>query len=83
MDAAVSTEPYVWVKTLGPGLVGLQHPKFGMCLWTIGKVRGHSKPCCVCGGTLAKGVPSYKPVTNGYNRMHRICPLCVKALSDR
>ena len=54
------------------GLMLITHPKHGRQLWARCKMRGHKNSrCAICGAVV--GFEAFRPVTNGYNRMERIC----------
>lgn len=50
---------------------------YGRQLWTRVKLR-KSRKCGRCSKELNSGNDAYSPVTNGYNRMERLCPECVE-----
>ncbi len=68
---------YTFVDALSDGLVGLKHQEHGRCLWTARKLRKHAI-CAACGKQALAGSTAYGPLTNGYNRMDRICKHCVE-----
>lgn len=72
-------EEYVVARRLGPKLVALAHPRYGQQLWVMSVSR---KPwsCTCCRGPISKGLDCWRPLTNLYNRMKRICPICLQAL---
>lgn len=74
---------YVCVEILNDGVVGLSS-KYGEQLFTVRKAR---KPvrggCAACRDAIEKGVLCWGPLTNGMNRMHRICGACMMTLITR
>ena len=74
---------YVCLKSLGVGVVGLSS-KFGEQLFTVRKAR---KPvrggCADCTSSIKRGDLCWGPITNGMNRMHRICDACILSMIDR
>jgi hypothetical protein len=71
--------PYRFGKRLNDGLVGLTHPTYGEQLWVAGAVRKRGKECQDCKKMIPAGAMAYRPLTNGYNRMERLCVECVDA----
>lgn len=69
---------YRFVKRMNGGLVGLAS-SHGHQLFTLVKMR-KSKPCVICDVALKPGDRAYSPITNGYNRMHRLCVACVEEM---
>jgi hypothetical protein len=59
----------------GAAAVGLDGP-YGRQVWTLVTLRGRPKNCVNCGHTLFR-VLAWSPVTNGRNRMERICLQCL------
>lgn len=75
------SEDYEALNLLNEGLARLTHPKHGVDLWTSRKLRKPST-CVVCEGSMRKGLTAFGPITNGYNRMHRICVNCIIRLVE-
>jgi hypothetical protein len=48
-------------------------------LWSACRTRKEHK-CHECGMALGKGTRVFRPITEGYRRMQRICTLCVRTL---
>ena len=73
---------YDFVTRMSESLVRLNHPRFGVQIWSRGTSR---KPCdCEdCRTTIPKGSRSYRPITNGYNRMHRLCESCITSKEQK
>lgn len=69
-------EPYAFVIRMNSGLVRFRHPTYGQELWTRGRVRRFAKKCAMCGMMVQPKEWAYAPLTNGHNRMHRICERC-------
>ena len=55
---------------------------YGAQLWSSIKL-SKSKDCVRCETKLTAGARAFKPITNGYNRMHRICASCVERLKPQ
>lgn len=72
---------YRFVKRLSDELVGLAS-SHGQQLFNRRKLR-KPRPCDLCEAGLKPGDRAYGPITNGYNRMHRLCVPCVKKLELR
>lgn len=70
---------YILVEILSDGLVGLFSDEYGRQLWSECRVRKQHK-CQECGLLFPAGSMMYRPVTNGYNRMQRLCGTCVRHL---
>lgn len=60
------------MRTLAPGLVHY----LGM-VWSLVKLK-KPRACKLCKETIACGAMAYRPLTNGYSRMERICQPCVE-----
>lgn len=58
------------------GLVRLESFQYGKQLWTRAKTRKKFR-CQMCTLEKIKGTIAFAPLTHGYNRMHRICQVCV------
>jgi len=69
---------YAFFKRLDAGIVGLSS-SHGRQLFVCGRLR-KPKPCALCGVELKVGDRVYRPITNGYNRMHRLCVACITDL---
>lgn len=52
---------------------------YGPELWTTGKLR-KAKACCACKENQPVGSMCFYPITNGYNRMWRLCEGCAARL---
>ena len=78
MTALSNVADYAFVRRLAEGVVGLAS-SHGQQLFTLNKLRKRTE-CAVCKGTLLPKDHAYSPITNGYNRMHRICAPCVNDL---
>jgi len=79
-DVPQNMEGYRLVERAGDELVFIHAARYGRQMWsrTAGPVRKDTT-CRVCGRVVTKGSePMYRPLTNGYNRMHRICCACVE-----
>lgn len=72
---------YRFVKRMNDGLVGLES-SHGKNLFTLAKLR-KTKKCALCKVELRPPTQAYMPITNGYNRMHRLCLACVDELERR
>ncbi len=59
------------------GVALLTHPRFGRQVWVRSKLR-KSCQCAVTGRPLHAGDSAYRPLTNQYNRMQRICEQVIK-----
>lgn len=75
------TEAYALLAKVAVGVARLTHREYGAQLWTVGKIRKRGKRCVTCWNPLAPGCDAYRPITNGYNRMHRICTACIDRAS--
>jgi hypothetical protein len=69
---------YTFVKRMNDDLVGLSS-SHGQQLFTRARVRKH-RACALCKRKILPGSLAYRPITNGYNRMHRLCVPCVQDL---
>jgi len=65
---------------MNAGLVRIATDEYGAQLWTRGKAR-KAKKCELCQQPTPVGAITWKPLTNGYNRMHRLCDTCVSGLA--
>ncbi len=81
MTASSFYKDYRFIKRMNDGLVGLAS-SHGHQLFTTVKLR-KTKPCTLCEVALKSGDKVYSPITNGYNRMHRICVACVEELEHK
>lgn len=68
---------YALIQRVDEGVARLRHSEFGQQIWTTAKIRGRTKQCHACKAALPSGTLVFKPITHGYNRMHRICIPCV------
>ena len=80
MAASSFVADYAFVKRLDAGIVGLSS-SHGRQMFVCGNLR-KPKPCALCGVALKVGDRVYRPITNGYNRMHRLCVACVRGLEN-
>jgi hypothetical protein len=71
---------YRFAKRLSAALVGLSS-QYGVQLWSAITLR-KSKACFVCEIVMPRGAPAYRPITNGDNRMDRLCVRCVEHLES-
>jgi hypothetical protein len=71
---------YTFEKRLGAGIAGLVS-EYGKQLWSTGKCR-KDFVCQITGKNIPKGSVAYRPITNGYNRMHRISEDGMKKLEN-
>ena len=71
---------YKVLKRPGAGLARILGMRYGLQLWSIQKSR-KAAPCRICDDTIEAGGWSYRPLTNGNNRMDRICVKCVDTVS--
>lgn len=67
---------YRRVAVMNEGLLRVASEKYGMQLFTRVKLRKNTS-CAACGDPLNKGTEAFSPLTNGYNRMHRVCFHCL------
>ena len=72
---------YRLVEILGDELIGLSS-RYGRQLWATVKVRKQHR-CQHCEELFPVGSKMYCPITNGYNRMHRLCEDCIKHLPQQ
>lgn len=72
---------YTLLAVMGPGMVRLSHPTHGTQLWTAVKLRGHDKCCAMCDRKLVSGDEAFSPITNGRNRMERLCVGCLTMMT--
>ncbi len=74
------------LSVMNEGLVRIATSDFsgdyGAQLWAKAKLRKEKK-CFACEGQVAVGTEVYSPITNGYNRMHRICVGCVERMKSQ
>lgn len=49
--------------------------RFGLQIFTRVKLRKNTE-CAACDTPIKKGDTAWSPITNGYNRMHRVCVAC-------
>ncbi len=71
---------YTLVQTLSDGLVGLFSERYGRQLWSRCRMRKQHN-CRGCKEVFSSGSQMYRPVTNGYNRMERLCEGCIRELT--
>ena len=67
-------------KVINEGLVLLFHTAYGRQMWHTCTVRKRWE-CNVSGKYINSGEKAWRPITNGYNRMHRISNLGMARLS--
>jgi len=70
---------YNLITIPGEGLALLSSEKHGRQLWAQCKTRKTHK-CHECDTTYPVGTEMYRPITNGYNRMQRICAQCIQMM---
>ncbi len=68
---------YRVVARRSDNIVVLVHPQYGQAMWTTVVTRKNTK-CETCGVDIPKRSTAWSPLTNGYNRTHRLCVECVK-----
>ena len=68
------------VALLNEGLARIDTGEFGVQLWSRGKAR-KAKKCRICDGPILVKAFTWMPLTNGYNRMHRLCQGCIEGLA--
>ena len=73
---------YSLVTVLTDGVVGLSSEEFGRQLWHRCSTR-KVQECEMCHWKFGVGSRMYRPITNGYNRMQRLCEDCVDRLIVR
>ena len=60
-----------FIGAMRADLAKTTHPEYGNQLWSKCTVR-KSWTCVVSKELIKKGYVAFRPITNGYNRMHRI-----------
>ena len=70
---------YSLITIPGDGLALLFSGEYGRQLWVQCKMRKTHK-CYECDATYPVGTGMYRPMTNGYNRMQRICAQCIQMM---
>lgn len=70
---------YWCIGVLGDSILRLESHLYGTQLWPTAKLR-KSKSCAVCEKLILPKQTAYSPITNGYNRMARICWPCGQKL---
>ena len=70
---------YKLTGALNEGVVRLESHQYGTQLWTRGRARKDCR-CAGCSKNIAKKSDRFAPITNGYNRMERLCIRCVERL---
>ncbi len=73
---------YVCLKVLTDAVVGLSS-KYGEQLFTVRRARKPVRGCADCGSPIPKGNLCWGPITNGMNRMDRLCSACMMSLVNR
>lgn len=73
---------YVSVKRLSKGLIGVNAGQYGHQMWVFCIARPRNRRalsdiCRLCDAPILKGQEVFRPMTNGYNRGHRIHVSCV------
>ena len=76
------SQNYKLVAEMGPTLVVLESREFPPKMWTECTVRKYHR-CVACNGNIKKGRRAYRPITNGNNRMDRICIACITLIRNR
>ena len=66
---------YRLVAVLNDGALRAASEKFGVQLFTRGVSRKDHR-CEDCGQVIRRGEYAFRPLTNGYNRMHRMHRAC-------
>lgn len=69
-------------KRLSPGIVVLRSTQYDAAMWTLRKLRSRPRKCESCGDVIARGAEAWGPITNRYNRMHRVCLRCVPVVDE-
>lgn len=64
---------------MNDGLVRMENSEYGRQLWIKAPSR-KVKDCHVCDEAPPKGAVTWRALTNGYNRMHRICEGCMATM---
>ena len=72
---------YRFVTTMGKNLCVLNYQGKSDQIWSCCKVRKTHR-CADCGKSFDVGKTMFRPVTNGINRGHRLCPSCMVILSE-
>ena len=65
------------------GEIVLAMGRYGRNVWTLSKITKRlrkDRPCAVCGCPLDP--MAYRPITNGNDRMDRICVKCVEEAKE-
>lgn len=72
------THLYKIVRKIDEGLYLLRHPRWGQQIWELSKLtkKKLKQSCSQCRENLT--LYSYRPLTNGGNRMERICERCLQ-----
>ena len=73
-------ERYCLIELCTDGLARLSSYEYGTQLWTR-RVTRKDFYCRVCSFKKTKRTHAFAPLTNGYNRMHRICDTCVTRMA--
>ena len=73
---------YVLLALVSEKLLRITSYEYGRQLWTNVALRKEKK-CARCDGSIPKGTRCFSPITNGYNRMHRLCSGCVVRMAER
>lgn len=70
------------IKVLDARIVGITHARYGRQLWVLmGVPIRKPQECTICEQRFGPGsTKMFRPVTNGYNRMERICQRCITEL---
>ena len=72
---------YTFKKGLSDAIIGLEHDTYGLQLWVHATLR-KPKRCAIDKCEIPAKATAFSPLTNGYNRMHRICLACAEKLQD-
>ena len=81
-SSASSLHQFRIVVRMSEGLVGAD-TECGRQMWVrtkSGTRKAHR--CIVCQEPIPKGSLAYLPITNGYNRMVRVCVKCVEGSQE-
>lgn len=70
---------YKLIARMAEGVARLTSAAYGQQLWTVAKSRRPAE-CAHCCLTTEAGEQTWRPLTNGANRMHRICDECIGIL---
>lgn len=71
---------YKLIERISDELIRLSS-KYGDQIFALVKIR-KARKCVETGIEIAKGNYAYRPITNGYNRMHRISIVGMKLICE-